>query len=114
MAVVTIPLLAATRAAGWPWQTMVFTTLALMQLGNALAARSEHRSSARLGLRTNPWIVWAVAASAAAQLATVYVPALQDIFDTHGLDPLQLAVVLVLSTIPLLAVELEKWVRRRR
>jgi hypothetical protein len=32
------------RAAGWPWQSMVFTTLALLQLGHALAVRSERES----------------------------------------------------------------------
>ena len=36
MAAVVLPLQAITRAHDWPWQTMVFTTLALIQLGHAL------------------------------------------------------------------------------
>jgi magnesium-transporting ATPase (P-type) len=44
MAAVCLGLLAVAQAAGWPWQTMVFTTLALLQLGHALAVRSERES----------------------------------------------------------------------
>jgi P-type Ca2+ transporter type 2C len=36
-----------------PWQTMVFTSLALLQLGHALAVRSERDSLRTLGLTTN-------------------------------------------------------------
>jgi Ca2+-transporting ATPase len=114
MAAVILPLQAITRAAGWPWQTIVFTTLALMQLGHALAVRSERHSLVRLGLRTNPWIAWAVLVSAAAQLATVYVPFLHEPFGTEALTPVQLAVVLTLSATVLVAVEIEKAVLRRR
>ncbi|MGE0793877.1 MAG: cation-translocating P-type ATPase [Acidimicrobiia bacterium] len=113
MAAVVLPLQAVARAADWPWQTMVFTTVAFLQLGHALAVRSERRSTFGLGYRTNPWIAWAVAASAAAQLATVYVPGLHDVFGTEALTAGQLAVVLVLSASAFLAVEVEKAVRRR-
>ena len=113
MAAVVLPLQAITRAADWPWQTMVFTTLALLQLGHALAVRSERRSLFGLGHRSNPWIGWAVGASAAAQLATVYVPALHDVFGTESLSAPQLAVVLVASTTAFVAVEIEKAVHRR-
>jgi Ca2+-transporting ATPase len=113
MAGVVLSLQAAARAADWPWQTMVFTTLALLQLGHALAVRSERRSLVDLGHRSNPWIGWAVAAGVAAQLATVYVPALQGAFGTEALTLPQLTVVLVLSSVALVAVEIEKAVRRR-
>jgi Ca2+-transporting ATPase len=112
MAAVVLPLQAFTRAAGWPWQTMVFTTLALLQLGHALAVRSEHESVFRLGHRSNPWIGWAVGVSAAAQLSTVYVPGLRGAFGTEALSAPQLAVVLVASSAAFIAVEIEKAVRR--
>ena len=113
MAAVVLPLQAIARAADWPWQTMVFTTLALLQLGHALAVRSERRSLFRLGHRSNRWIGWAVGISAAVQLATVYVPALHDAFGTEALTVPQLAVVLVLSTTAFVAVEMEKALHRR-
>ena len=114
MAAVTIPLEAITRSFDWPWQTMVFSTLAFLQLGHAFAVRSERESALRLGIRTNPWISAAIALSIVAQLATVYVPGLQDVFKTESLTPLELAVVGVASTAAFVAVEVEKWVRRRR
>ena len=113
MAAVVLPMQALARSAGWPWQTMVFTTLALLQLGHALAVRSERQSLFRLGHRSNPWIGWAVGLCAAAQLATVYVPGLHDAFGTEALTLPQVAIVLVASCTTFVAVEIEKALRRR-
>ena len=41
MASVALAVQAYAVGQGWPWQTMIFATLALLQLGNALAIRSE-------------------------------------------------------------------------
>ncbi|HEX5613639.1 MAG TPA: cation-translocating P-type ATPase [Acidimicrobiia bacterium] len=114
MAAVVIPLQAISRAADWPWQTMVFTTVAFLQLGHALAVRSERESFFRLGVGSNPWLTGAVLVSVVAQLATTYLEPLQRVFDTEALDAPQLLVVLVASTTVFVAVELEKRVRRRR
>jgi Ca2+-transporting ATPase len=114
MAAVVIPLQALARAFDWPWQTMVFSTLAFMQLGHAFAVRSERVSAVRVGLRTNPWIVSAIAVSVVAQLAVVYLPFLQRVFDTEPLDAVQVAIVAVASTAAFSAVEVEKGLRRRR
>ena len=113
MAAIVILLEAGARASDWPWQTMVFTTLALLQLGHTLAVRSERDSLFRLGLRSNTWLTAAVAASAVAQLAVVYVPGLQQVFDTEALNGPQLAIVALLSTTTFLAVEIEKSIGRR-
>jgi Ca2+-transporting ATPase len=114
MAAVVLPLQASARAADWPWQTMVFTTLALMQLGHAIAVRSESQSVFRLGHRTNPWMTWAVLVGITAQLAIVYVPPLQRVFETEALGAAQCAVVLVASSAAFVAVEIEKLIRRHR
>ena len=99
---------------GWPWQTMVFTVLALLQLGHALAVRSERESTFRLGFRTNKPLLLVVVATALVQLALVYVPFLQPLFETQALTLEQLAMVLLLAPVPFIAVEIEKWVVRRR
>ena len=96
-----------------PWQTMVFTTIAFLQLGHALTVRSDTVSAFRLGVRPNPWIFAAVASAIAAQLAVVYVPFLQTVFDTETLTVPQLAIVLAASTLAFAAVEIDKWIRRR-
>ena len=114
MAAVTLAVQALAIGQGWPWQTMVFTTLALLQLGNALAVRSETRSLFSLGLRSNLPLTVTVAATLAVQLALLYVPAFQPVFETAALSPGQLALVLAASTLGFAAVEAEKWVARRR
>ena len=92
---------------------MVFATLALLQIGNALAIRSETDSLFRLGLRSNLPLTLAVAATFVVQMALIFVPALQPIFGTVALTLPQLALVLVASTLGFAAVEVEKWVGRR-
>jgi Ca2+-transporting ATPase len=113
MAGVAIAVQAFALGRGWPWQTMVFTTLALLQLGNALAVRSETESLFRLGLRSNLALTAAVAATLVVQLALVYVPVLQPIFVTEALSAAQLATVLGAASLGFVAVEIEKWARRR-
>ncbi len=114
MAAVVLALQAVAIEAGWPWQTMVFTTLAFLQLGNALAVRSERVSALRLGLRSNLPLTLAVTGTLLVQLALIYVPALQPLFATEALSAPELVVVLLASTVAFVAVELEKVYRRRR
>jgi len=97
LAAVVIVVQGFARSAGWQWRTMVFTVLALLQLANALSARSERRSALGLGWRTNRLLFFAIGGAAAAQIALVYVPPLQGIFDTHSLAPVELLVVAVAS-----------------
>ncbi len=111
---VCLAMQAAAINVGWHWQTMVFSTLAFLQLGHALAVRSERESFFRLGWRTNRPLLIAVAATVAIQLAIIYLPPLQPIFETEALSPVELGVMLAASTLVFLAVEVEKWVGRRR
>jgi Ca2+-transporting ATPase len=99
---------------GWHWQTMVFSAIAFLQLGNALAVRSEHESFFRLGWRTNLPLTATVALTLFIQLAIIYVGPLQAVFETQALSPVELGVLLVASTAVFVAAELEKWLIRRR
>jgi Ca2+-transporting ATPase len=115
MAGVVLGIQAVAIDAGWHWQTMVFTTLALLQLGNAVAVRSERVSSLSLGIRTNLPLFFAVGGTLVVQLALIYVPALQPIFVTEALGLQELVIVFVASTVAFFAVEAEKaFLRRRR
>jgi len=100
-------------ATGRPWQTMVFSSLALLQLGNALAVRSEIDSLRTLGLGTNRPLLAAVAGTLALQLLVLYWAPLRDALDVETLTPFELAVVLVASTGAFCVVEAEKALRRR-
>ena len=95
------------------WQTMVFTVLTLSQMGHVLAIRSDQESFIQRGPLSNLWLLGAVLLTFALQMATIYVPFLNPIFHTMPLTLDQLGLCLLLSTIVFVAVELEKWIRRR-
>ncbi len=101
------------HATGRPWQTMVFTSLALLQLGHALGVRSELDSLRALGLGSNRPLLAAVIGTLALQLLVVYWAPLQNLLTAEPLSALELLIVLVASTGVLIAVEVEKAVRRR-
>ena len=102
-------------SAGCPtWQTMVFTTLTLSQMGNALATRSGRDSLFTIGLLSNRALLGAVLLTLILQLAVVYVPFLQGFFRTVALGPRELAISLALSTLVFWGVEAEKALLRRR
>ena len=111
---VTLAVQAAAIEVGWHWQTMVFTVLAFLQLAHAMAVRSERASTFRLGFGTNMPLLITVVVTALIQLAFIYLPILQPIFETEALGPEELLVVALVTPVPFVAVELEKWVFRRR
>ncbi len=92
--------------------SMVFTTLTLAQMAHVLAIRSERDSLLALGLRSNLALLGAVLLTLALQLATLYVPALNPIFRTEPLSALELGLCFGAAALVLLAVELEKLLRR--
>jgi Ca2+-transporting ATPase len=96
------------------WQTMVFTTLTLSQMGNALAIRSRRESIFKIGFLSNKALLGAVALTLVLQLAVIYVPFLQDFFNTDALSLRDLGLSLVLSTVVFWAVEAAKWIGRMR
>jgi Ca2+-transporting ATPase len=96
------------------WQTVMFTALAFMQMGQALASRSTHVSLASLGLRSNPVLLGLVVLTAAMQIAVLYVPALDQFFQITPLSVAELLLCAGLGGLMLLLIEAEKaWLRRR-
>lgn len=100
-------------------RTLAVTTLALAQMANCLACRSEHRLVVEIGFFSNPHMVGAVALTVAAQVALVYVPFLQDAFKTVSLSPTDLGLCFAVSGLLFLLLELQKiiarsWARRAR
>lgn len=90
------------------WQTMVFTTLCLAQMGHAIAARSDTQLTVQLNPFSNPYLIGAVTLTAVLQLLLIYVAPLRHFFDTHWLSPLELAICLGFSTLMFVWIELEK------
>jgi Ca2+-transporting ATPase len=104
----------ALRSGSAHWQTMVFTVLTLSQMAHVMAIRSDRDSLFRLGLRSNLPLLGAVALTFLLQMATVYVPALNQIFATQPLTAGELVFCLLLALIVFAAVEIEKLLVRRR
>jgi Ca2+-transporting ATPase len=95
------------------WQTMVFTVLCLTQLGHVLAIRSEKQSLFTIGLFSNLYLLGAVLLTFILQMATIYVPFLNSIFKTEPLTLNELLVTFVASSIVFIAVEVEKYFKRK-
>jgi Ca2+-transporting ATPase len=96
------------------WQTMVFTTLTLSQMAHVMAIRSERQSLFRIGLLSNRFLLAAVCSVVAFQLLLVYAHIAQTVFQTTALGIWDLTVSLAAAAVIFVAVEVEKWLGRRR
>jgi len=95
------------------WQTVIFTALAFMQMGQALASRSRRTSLWSLGFLSNPLLLGLVALTVVLQLIAVYAPFLDRFFQVTPLSALELSLCVALGVAVLLLIELEKaWLRR--
>ena len=103
-----------TRLGVTAWQTMVFTVLCLSQLAHVLAIRSERESLFSQGLLSNVPLLAAVLVTSGLQLAAIYAPPLNAVLHTEPLGPAELALAIGTASVIFFAVELEKWMKRRR
>jgi Ca2+-transporting ATPase len=90
------------------WQTVVFTVLTFSQLFHSLAVRSERISLLRQGLSSNLPMLGALILTISMQLAVIYLPVLNPIFKTQPLPLFDLLFCVALSSLVLVAVEIEK------
>ncbi|HEX6426279.1 MAG TPA: calcium-translocating P-type ATPase, PMCA-type [Niastella sp.] len=95
------------------WQTMVFTVLCFSQMGHALVSRSEHEYIFRLGVFSNQPLIGAIALTFILQIAIIYMPFLNNIFNTAPLTWKELVICLLISTITFHAVEFEKFIKKK-
>ena len=92
---------------------MVFTVLTLAQMWHVLAIRSERESLFAQGLASNLPLLGAVLLTFALQMATIYVPWMNPVFNTQPLTASELGFCLLLSPVVFVLVEIEKWMRRK-
>ncbi len=78
-------------------RTMAFCTIILYQLVHVFQCRSERFSAVSIGLFSNKYLVGAVGISLLMQLAVIYIPFLQRIFQTVPLTLEQWALIIVLT-----------------
>lgn len=95
------------------WQTMLFTILTFSETLIVLALRSDRRSLIQLGLGTNRPLLGAVILTLFLQLAVIYIPGLQDLFQTAPLSLSELGLSLLLSSSVFWLLELRKGIWQR-
>lgn len=95
------------------WQTIVLTVLTFSQLFHAMAVRSDQRSIFSQGLFSNPAMLGAVMLTVVLQLAVIYLPSLNALFNTAPLPLADLLICFAIASLTLLAVECEKLLIRR-
>jgi P-type Ca2+ transporter type 2C len=93
---------------------MVFATLALSRVGVAETMRSDRDSLFRIGLLSNRPLLGAVVLTLGLQMAVIYIPFLRTVFQTMALSAIELFICLALSTVVCGAIEIEKWLTRRK
>jgi magnesium-transporting ATPase (P-type) len=86
----------------------------MCQVGTALAARTEHASLRRIGLLTNPLLLWGIAFELVLTAALVYVPPIQHVFGTAALPWDVLALIAVFPVIVWGGDEARRLLLRRR
>jgi len=90
------------------WQTMVFTTLCLAQMGHAFAVRSSNRLMLEVNPFSNPFVLVSVGLTSILQILLIYVEPLRNFFNTHYLTGTELLVCIGFSSLVFVWIELEK------
>jgi len=98
--------------AGGPWQTVLFASLALAQIAQAMALRSFRSSFLQMGLFSNPSLLAMAASVLLLQGLVIWLPQLQGFFRTTALMLDQLGLVLVPAVAVFVLLEGEKWAGR--
>ncbi len=95
------------------WQSMLFTTLAFLQIGQAFAVRSLHESLWKVGLWSNPLLLAVAGVVLSLQLAALYTP-LGGFLRVQPLAPADLAVAAAAGIGLFAVIEAAKAVTRSR
>jgi Ca2+-transporting ATPase len=95
------------------WQTMIFTTLCFLQVGQALAMRSNRESLFKIGLASNRLLLGMALAVVAAQLGAIYLPFMHGFMYTTPLPLTDLFVSIAASAMVFGAIEFDKWRSRQ-
>jgi len=94
-------------------ETMAFVTLSISELLRAFTARSERYPVLKVGVFSNRFMNLAVSSSFVLLMGVIYIPFLNDIFNTIPLGWAQWQVILPLLLIPALTAETMKYILAR-
>jgi Ca2+-transporting ATPase len=95
------------------WQTMVFTVLTFTQLCHVMVIRSGKQSLFTSGIWANPALMGSLVLTIALQIAIIYTPLTQTLFKLQPLTGMELLYCILVSSVVIPAVEVEKLLIRR-
>ncbi len=95
------------------WQTMIFTSLAFMQVFQALASRSSKDSLFKLGLLSNPLLAGMALLVVALQMAVMYIPPLAAFFEVLPLSGCDLSIAAGAGVLVFVVMEVSKRIENR-
>jgi P-type Ca2+ transporter type 2C len=99
---------------GSKWQTMMFTSLAFLQIGQAFGSRSNTESLFSMKFFSNPLLIGMIGLTVILQLVVIYIPFLAKIFKVVPLNGLDLLVCILSGIILFAAIEIEKHFKARK
>ena len=94
------------------WQTMIFTSLAFMQVFQALASRSVKESLFKMGVLSNPLLAGMALLVVVLQLMVLYVPILSNFFEVIPLSGCDLSIAVGAGVVVFVVMELEKKLKK--
>lgn len=94
--------------------TVAWLGIVACQIGTAFAVRTDSASLRQVGVLSNRPLLGAIAVALAFAAAVVYAPALQGVFGTAALSPVQLAIVAPFPFIVWGADDLRRLIKRHR
>lgn len=94
------------------WQTMIFTSLAFMQVFQAFAARSDKQSLFEIGFWSNPVLAGLALVVVALQMMVIYVPALANFFEVVPLGLADLAISVAAGVVVFAIMEISERFRK--
>ena len=95
-------------------RTQLLTAMILMELVNAISARSLKFPVWKVGAFKNRFLVYAVLSSFLLQLLVLYTPGLNSAFNVNAPEPLDWAFAVLFTAITFIALEVGKHIASRR
>jgi Ca2+-transporting ATPase len=95
-------------------RTQLLTAMILMELANAISARSLRYTVFKVGVFKNKFLWVAILSSLGLQLMVLYTPFLQDLFDVHAPEPIDWAIAILFTAIVFGSLELGKYIASKR
>jgi Ca2+-transporting ATPase len=95
-------------------QTVALTTMVVFMALHVGNARTESRSALRVNPLANPFLLVATVAALGVHVAALYLPPTQWLLRVEPIDPQAWVRIVAVATTVLVAVEIDKFLRRRR